>query len=682
LSDLRSDKLLEQCGRVAWRLGLTLAWTDSLVGESAKTCSRSGSAAWKRAQPLPGNENAAAAFFADRARKRNPAVVASRSRLVLIEFDGDLVEFCAQFDVWALPATVRVRSRHGEHLYYRPPPGRTPMKVQFAPAGVTVSDDGYLVGAGALHSSGHVYEYILNGEIVELPIETYDLLRRLHDNTDAELGGRIARGEPVDEGARHVVVFRTALKALREGLSAEQALERALEANRSQCVPPYPERLVRKHWRGALKFAAAHPTEDEKAREEARRVLAKRQVAPHESRSSRPEPDAMSGWDQPVPLTARGEVPAFPIETLPGWAAEWATAIAAEKGATLDLSANLVLDVVSGAIARHVQVSPRPGWHEPTNLYTIAALAPGQRKSPVFKSALRPVRTLEQQLIHAWEEQTQLAALSNAILDKRRRGLVDQAADDDELDPERLRGRMDELRDGLGPTDTPPRPRLLTEDVTPEALASLLADHGRIIAASDEGGALIENVSGRYARGSTSWDVLNKAHSSVDLVVDRKNSGPVIVFDPTVTLVIVTQPELLRTLAGKPGAEGRGVLARPLYVLPTPVYVEGVTPASPPSTLDEYSRRVRNVYEDTPALQTDENEHPRPTLLTLAGDARITFERFELDLNRERRQLGSDDVDGDSVYLGWLSKLAGQTARLAAVLHVTTGRPASAQPRP
>src|SRR5262249_40028840 len=31
--------------------------------------------------------------------------------------------------------------------------------------------------------------------------------------------------------------------------------------------------------------------------------------------------------------------------------------------------------------------------------------------------------------------------------------------------------------------------------------------------------------------------------------------------------------------------------------------------------------------------------------------------------------LGAADDDGDSVYLGWLSKLAGQTARLAAVLH-------------
>jgi hypothetical protein len=671
MRDERPDELLEECGRVARRLGLFLAWTDSLEGEDAKTCSRNGSAAWKNAQSLPDAESAAAGLFKERARARNPAVVASRSNLVLIEFDADLVELCAKFDLWALPGTVRVRSRRGDHLYYRPPAGRTPMKVQVDPSGVTVSEDGYLIAAGALHPTGHVYDYISSNTITVLPVETHDLLRELHDEASAEFHEKIARGEPVKEGARHVVVFRAALRALRQGLSPEQALERALMANEKQCVPPYSERLVRKHWRGALSFAAAHTTEEEKAREAARRMLEERHVAPFRSRSVLAESDSPSIWDQPVPFASRGDMPQFPIETLPGWAAQWATEIAAEKGAALDLSGNLVLAVGSGGIARHVQVSPRPGWYEPTNLYTIVALPPGQRKSPAFKAALRPVRTLEQQLMRAWGEQKALAVISGAIFEKRRKELVGEAAIDDELDPEHLRERMDELLDGLGPTEPPPPPRLLTEDVTPEGLAGLLADSGRVICASDEGGAIFENLSGRYTGGSTSWDVLNKAHSGIDLVVDRKSSGPVIVFDPAVTLAIATQPELLRTLAGKPGAEGRGVLARPLYVLPAPVYVVGSTPAAEPATLDEYTRRVLNLYQDTPQLETDEDDHPRPTLLTFADDARVVFEKFEAQLNRERRALGEEDTDGDSVFLGWLSKLAGQTARLAAILHVS-----------
>ena len=105
-----------------------------------------------------------------------------------------------------------------------------------------------------------------------------------------------------------------------------------------------------------------------------------------------------------MPIATRGAMPMLEVDLLPSWLASWARAISAEKGAALDLGANLALGAVSGGIARNVQVSPRPGWNEPVNLYVITALAPGQAKSPVFKAALRPVRTLERQRMQEWSE--------------------------------------------------------------------------------------------------------------------------------------------------------------------------------------------------------------------------------------------------------------------------------------
>jgi hypothetical protein len=170
MQDERPDELLEECGRVAWRLGLALAWSDGLDGENAKCCSRTGAAGWKNAEPLPADEAAAVAFFKTRARKRNPLVVASRSGLVLLEFDGGLAELCARYELWDLPGTVQVQSRRGLHLYYRPPAGLPPMKVQVDGTGVTVSEDGYLVGGGALHPSGAIYGYVSHGPIAEMPL--------------------------------------------------------------------------------------------------------------------------------------------------------------------------------------------------------------------------------------------------------------------------------------------------------------------------------------------------------------------------------------------------------------------------------------------------------------------------------------------------------------------------------
>jgi hypothetical protein len=198
----------------------------------------------------------------------------------------------------------------------------------------------------------------------------------------------------------------------------------------------------------------------------------------------------------------------------------------------------------------------------------------------------------------------------------------------------------------------------------------LLADQGRIVAASDEGAILFENFGGRYTHGSANWDLLNKAHSAGDLVVDRKTTGTVFVWDPALTLVLATQPRVLSDLWGKPGAEARGVLARPLYALPDPVYTTGRTPAADAAVLLEYERRIRALYEDVPTLMLDEDERPLPLVLRLDPPAEAQFEQYELELAQERRVLGlSEDAEVQAAYLGWLSKFAGQTARLAACLH-------------
>jgi hypothetical protein len=161
MDDPRSDELLAECGRAAARLGLAIAWTDGISGEAAKACTRTGAGAWKNARPFTDPEQAAG-FYVQRCRRKNPVVVASASGLVLVESDdGGIDELAEKHALPPLPRSVRVRSRRGEHAYYRPPDGYTgPLKFQLAPDGVTCSSDGYLVGAGALHTSGLVYTYL------------------------------------------------------------------------------------------------------------------------------------------------------------------------------------------------------------------------------------------------------------------------------------------------------------------------------------------------------------------------------------------------------------------------------------------------------------------------------------------------------------------------------------------
>jgi AAA domain/Bifunctional DNA primase/polymerase, N-terminal/Primase C terminal 1 (PriCT-1) len=281
MDDPRPDELLEECGRIASRLGLALAWSDGIEGAAAKACSRGGAEAWKHAKPVSSDEEAAAGYVKTRARARNPAVPAVANNLVLGEADGDLDALLKRFWLPPLPPTLTVRSRRGRHSYWRPPPGRKPLKVQFAEDGITVSSDGYLIGAGALHPSGHVYHYE-NGteEIAELSVELYDLIVQLGQETSERTWQKIEDGEPIPEGARNDAIFHRALELIRAGEkeSLSEIFDELLRLNAEQNRPPLDERLVQKQFKGALKWARANPTVEQVLRKKARQALVEHRV--------------------------------------------------------------------------------------------------------------------------------------------------------------------------------------------------------------------------------------------------------------------------------------------------------------------------------------------------------------------------------------------------------------------
>jgi AAA domain/Bifunctional DNA primase/polymerase, N-terminal len=288
MNDPRPDELLEECGRVASRLRLALAWSDGIEGAAAKSCSRGGADSWKRARPIATHESAAAGYFKTRARRRNPAVVASASGLVLTEADGEFEPVLERYGLPPLPSTVAVRSRRGVHRYFKPPAGNPPLKVQFAEDGITVSSDGYLIGAGALHPTGHVYTYE-NGtvEIAELSPELYELIVRVGRETDERTWQKIEEGQPIPKGSRDHALFHHALVALRAGEKPDDVLEQLLRINVEQCTPPLDEELVRKQFQGARNYARRHPTVEEGLRRQARRALEERRKTPAHPRPER-----------------------------------------------------------------------------------------------------------------------------------------------------------------------------------------------------------------------------------------------------------------------------------------------------------------------------------------------------------------------------------------------------------
>jgi len=370
-------------------------------------------------------------------------------------------------------------------------------------------------------------------------------------------------------------------------------------------------------------------------------------------------------WAPPIPLGVAADVPAFPIEVLPGWLGEYVAAVANATQTPPDLAGMLALAVLATVAAGAIEVQPRPGWREPLCLFIAVGMDAGARKSSVFTALTHPVADFERDQAAA-----ALPAITETLTLRR---IADQAAAHAEAAASKAPADQQEERQAEAIARAaeaanliiPPIPRWLVDDATPEALAGLLATYGRIALLSPEGD-VFDQMAGRYNQtAGPNLGVYLKGHAGDLLKVDRRGRPPEYVERPCLTIGLTVQPEVLQCLAGRPGFRGRGLLARFLYSLPQSLVGHrqpGASPVPEPVT-DRYTPELQALAASLTGSASDD-----PTVLTLdpqAGELLLAFERHL----EPRLAAGS----GDLAHLaGWAAKLAGATCRLAALLHLAS----------
>ena len=270
-------------------------------------------------------------------------------------------------------------------------------------------------------------------------------------------------------------------------------------------------------------------------------------------------------WDPPVPLGARSaSLPGFPVGIFPPWLRDEITALTEFAQVPVDLPAVISLSVLAAAAGGRAVIEIRGSWREPLNLYTLAALPPGSRKSAVFAELTGPLLSTEQAMAGEARARITEAETQRAIADRRSahaREVAGRAGDDqktaDAIDAAQLAEAI----------TVPVMPRLIADDVTPEAAATLLAEQGGRLAVLSAEGGCFATLSGRYS-STPNLEVFLKGHSGDMLRVDRKGRPPEHIANPALTLGLAVQPQTLRDIASMPGFRGRGLLARILYSLP------------------------------------------------------------------------------------------------------------------
>jgi hypothetical protein len=380
--------------------------------------------------------------------------------------------------------------------------------------------------------------------------------------------------------------------------------------------------------------------------------------------------------DEPIPLINNPvEVPPFPVDALPPVFARKVTELAEATQTDPAMAGTSALSVLSACAGGHARIQIRDGWREPVCLYASTIASPGERKSAVQASMVRPLHEAEAEMGLAGEltrlEQQDALDLAKKQVDLLNKDAVNAAAkaaspnatDKDRKDAQQAAQAARDAKKVMREIEVPVVPRLLADDITPEAAATLLADHGGRIAILSAEGGIFDTLAGRYGR-TVNLDTFLKGHSGDPIRVDRQGRPPQHIPSPALTMGLMVQPRIIETIAANRDFVGRGLLARFLYAQPVSRVGSRAIGAKPVDFMTEhdYHTTVKKLASDMAGWVGD------PAVLMLNPFAEVAVRRIEEAI--EPTLACEGELASPSTLTEWGSKYVGAVVRIAGLLHL------------
>jgi len=392
------------------------------------------------------------------------------------------------------------------------------------------------------------------------------------------------------------------------------------------------------------------------------------------------------GWGGILPFHS-ADLPTFPLDIYPPWLRAFCEAVTEAMQTPPDLAGMLAMSVLSTACARRIMVRAWAGWEEPVNIYTVTSLPPGSRKSPVFRAMMAPLIKFEHDQADKAEDAIARAEDERDILKQRLEEAKRKAAKIEGQHAMKMAySDVDGLRGELKDLDIPARPKLIVDDITPETVATILADQGGRLAILSPEGDIFGIMAGRYSAGPPNIGVYLKGHAGDAIRVDRRTRSEY-VKRPALTMGITTQPEVMRSFGSNNAFRGQGLLARFFYALPaSTVGSRAVRSASMPDDVKrEYFHRMMQLLEYMEKLNSgnsgnsgSEVEHSGNTDTDLDHYDSINISYVEIsDIGKNKLAAFAEWIEPQLGPYGtlnhmadWAAKLAGAVLRVAGLLHM------------
>jgi len=574
--------------------------------------------------------------------------------LVVIDLDVDEEKGkngCEFFKKWeaengALPETAQtITGRGGTHLLYRD--SATQRNKQGLYNGVDIrGDGGYFLAPPSLHKNGNTYEWDCAFHIDDIPIAQADnrVIEFLTPKTKSEGQQSFYMPDKLPEGQRTSGLISLIGSQRSRGLS-EEAIRAAVKAeNEARCEPPLTDEELEREIFPALTrgWKADHPYYEKpdfiKELEEEKDERGFCHLS-HFSQVS---------WDI---------LPEFNCEWLPSDYKGMVVGLSESLQVPLEMAGVAVLIIASLAIQKKFTIHPKPDWYESLNLYSAIIAKPSERKSQTQRAVTEPVYQFEQIENERRQPEITEYQTKKTMLIRQKEGLIKAASSIakkgkdyvTQADIMNIQEQLDNLEE-IHPL------RLVADDITAEALITLMKQNDERMAIVSSEGGLFQIMAGIYSKDKSNIDVYLKSYSGDALYVDRKTREPDHLGHPLLTLLLFVQPTVIDEIMQSKEFKGRGLLARFLYVIPKS-YVgkrNFDVKAMDPFTVDSYHGKITNLLK-IPVPQ-------KPGVITLTDEAyQLTkdfFYEIEPQLVDELEDIGD-----------WAGKLHGQTMRIAGVLH-------------
>jgi hypothetical protein len=294
----------------------------------------------------------------------------------------------------------------------------------------------------------------------------------------------------------------------------------------------------------------------------------------------------------------------FPADLLPDLAKNFAYEVACSFRVPLELPAVSVLAAASAALGRGLEIASTPDELMRGNLYFLGAAKSGDGKTRTIKQAASSILAHQQSAIGYWKHDTEPRALAERRLleaeIKKLQGLLSARKPALKVDRAQVKAELQDKIWRLSELEEDLRcPQYVVEDCTVESLApALAANNEEIFSLSADAGKVLLNLQGRYNKeGEVDDNFYLKSFSGDHHIVNRNSHHPIILNEPTMSLLWLAQPDLLGRLFQNTRLLVGGMLARCLSFDSKiePTEIPKIPRRIDPQVKTEYHDRIRQL---------------------------------------------------------------------------------------